>query len=131
MIIQQEKTNIVTIIVSCISTALITFICFIALGSFYSAINHRVGLNIFVWIITISISYFIYYGLHWLAKLINKKICAPKLLNVWAVLSGLVIVTIVCLFRSENIDDYLYVEIMGLISGIIAFFQIIYSLKKK
>ena len=131
LIMQQEKNNVLSIIVSSVSTAILTFICFVLLGTFYTATEHSIGTNIFVWIITVVVAYFIYYGFHWLVKIIFKKISSPKLYNMWAIISVLIFITLVCLFRSENVDDYLYVEIMGLISGVAGTLEIIHSFKRK
>lgn len=128
---QQGKNNILSIIISSFITAILTFICFVLLGSFYTASEHSIGTNIFVWIITVVVAYFIYYGFHWLMKIIFRKISPPKLYNMWAIISGLAFITLLCLFRSEGTDDYLYVEIMGLISGIVGMLEIIHDIKQK
>lgn len=128
---QQGKNNVLSIIISSFITAILTFVCFVLLGIFYTANEHSIGTNIFVWIITVVVAYFIYYGLHWLIKIIFKKIPSPKLYNMWAIVSGLTIITLFCLFRSESTDDYLYVEIMGLISGVVGTLEIIHSIKQK
>lgn len=128
---QQEKNSVLAIVVSSIITIILTFICYVVLGTFYTANNHSIGMNIFVWIITSIVAYFIYYGLHWLIKVIFKKISSPKLYNIWAIISGLAFITLICLFRAENTDDYLYVEIMGLISGVVGTLEIIHSIRLK
>jgi amino acid transporter len=125
---QQEKNKISTVsfILSIISTTILTPILFVLLGSFYVALEHPIGLNIFVWILIDILSYLIFYVIFLIIKK-SKKEKAPKFYNGWALLSGLLVITIICFFTSYNIDDYLYVEVMAAVSGLYAMFQIIYE----
>ena len=119
------------IIISCVATSILSFVCFVILGTFYKAINHSVGLNVIVWILTVILGYMIYYGFHWLIKLFFKSAFTPKLYNIRAILSGLVTLTLVCLFTSQNSDEYLFLEVMGTISSVAAIFELVYSIRFK
>ena len=126
---QQEKNNKnkLSFILSLISTALITPILFVILGSFYVALEHPIGLNIFLWVLLDILAYSIFYIVYLIIRK-SRKQNAPKFYNGWALLSGLLSITIICFITSYNIDDYLFVEVMGAISGLYALFQIIYEI---
>lgn len=123
---QQEK-NKFSFVFSIIFTAIFTPILYILLGAFYNAIDYPIGLNILIWVTIVILAYSISYIILCLISKCRKK-PFPRFYNGWALFSGLLSVTVLCLISSYNIDDYLYVEVMGLLSGIYALFQIIYDI---
>lgn len=131
---QQEKNKInkVPFILSILTTIILTPILFVILGSFYVALEHPIGLNVLIWVIIDILAYTIFYVVFLIIKKAKKE-TAPKFYNGWALLSGLLTITIICFITSYNVDDYLFVEVMGLLSGLYALFQIIYEIiiKKK
>jgi hypothetical protein len=128
---QQEKNKFFKFILPIIYTCILTFVCFLILGTFYRAVEQSVGLNILAWASTVIAAYYLYFLTALLLSRIFKKFDKPKIYNGWAILSGLFLITVICLFNSSEIDDYLFVEIMGLISGIFGTFQIIFELVLK
>ncbi len=131
---QERNNNIKTIIVSSVVVSFFSFIFFVLLGTFYKATDHTVGLNVVVWSLTIFTAYYFYYGIHWIFTLLFKKVSKPQLINSWAIVCGFITIAVVCLFNSSSVDDYLYVEIMSGISGVVSIGQILYSvlsIKKK
>ena len=127
---QQEKNNKFEIINAILFTILCTILFFLVLGTFYVATEHSIGVNILVWLTTVFTAYYFYYLISLLLNKIRKTNIKPKKYNGWAIFAGLLSITIICLLNSFNIDDYLFVEIMGLISGLYGTFEIIFTINK-
>ena len=110
------------------STSVLTIVYFVILGTFYKTVEHKLLVNVLVWLITIFIAYYSYYSVYWIFKFFIKKLSKPIAFDGWSVFAGLFVVTIVCLIDSFSLNDYLYIEVMAGISGIVSTLQIIYSL---
>lgn len=125
---QLEKNKVLYYVILFIVMAIFTPVGFVILGSFYKAIEHRTITNIIVWIIVMCICYYIYYGLHWLFKIIfkRKKINKPKIFDVWAIVFGSTIVTIICWLIDE--DGYLFVDIVWGVATLIGLGQFVVPL---
>ena len=104
---------------------------FVLLGFFYKAIEHSIGLNILVWLITIILAHSFVYILRWLFNLIRKKKIRCSYIDFKSLAIGAASLAIVCLFGAKSLDDYLYLVIMTGISGIVATIEIILRLKEK
>ncbi len=130
-IMRQEKSKLICKeIISIVSTILFSIVFFVVLGTFYKAIEHPLAINIIVWIITILAAYYFYYGIYWLVKLCARKISSPNLFDGWSIFAGILSVLVVCLFNAVEPDDYLYVEIMGWISGAVGTLQLLFTFFK-
>ena len=125
---QLEKNKILYYVILFVAMSIFTSIGFVILGSFYKAIEHKTITNIIVWIIVMCICYYIYYGLHWLFKIIfkRKKINKPKIFDVWAIVFGSTIVTIICWLIDE--DGYLFVDIVWGVATLIGLGQFVVPL---
>lgn len=119
--------------IAIVSTSILTIVYFVVLGTFYKAIEHKVLINILVWLATIFGAYYTYYSIYWIFKIFIKILTKPLCFDGWSILAGLIVITIICLLDSNSLNEFLYVEIMSGISGIVATLQIIYSvfLKQK
>ena len=128
---QLEKNKILYYVILFVIMSIFTPIGFLTLGSFYKAVEHRTITNIIVWIIVMCICYYIYYGMYWLFKIIfkRKKINKPKIFDVWAIVFGSTIVTIICWFIDE--DGYLFVDIVWCAATFIGLGQFFVPLFKK
>ena len=110
-------------LLSSIITGLLSLINYIILGTFYIAINHTILVNIIVWTTTVIISFSIYYFIYYL--IVRKKKKFGPILNGYAIASGCLSILLACLAMSYTLNDYLYVEVMGYLTGISALPQII------
>lgn len=125
---QLEKNKILYYVILFVAMSIFTSIGFVILGSFYKAIEHKTITNIIVWIIVMCICYYIYYGLHWLFKIIfkRKKINKPKIFDVWAIVFGSTVITIICWLIDE--DGYLFVDIVWGVATLIGLGQFVVPL---
>ena len=130
---QREKSKITFgDIFFYVCVALVTCVFFVLLGLFYKAIEHSIGLNILVWLITIILAHSFVYILRWLFNLIRKKKIRHSYIDFKSLASGAASVAIICLFGAKSLDDYLYLSIMAGISGIVATIEgVLYFRKKK
>lgn len=125
---QLEKNKILYYVILFVAMSIFTPIGFVILGSFYKAIEHRTITNVIVWITVMCICYYIYYGLYWLFKIIfkNKKINKPKIFDVWAIVFGSTVITIICWLIDE--DGYLFVDIVWGVATLIGLGQFVVPL---
>lgn len=124
---QPERNSFWKRLIAIASTSILTIVYFVVLGTFYKAVEHKLLTNVLVWLITIFVAYYSYYLVYWIFKIFIKKLSKPFVFDGWSVFAGLFVVTIFCLIDSLSLNDYLYIEVMAGISGIVATLQIIYS----
>ena len=130
---QQAGSNVKIVakkILSCLPTNLIVIVCFILLGTFYDANEHSILWNIIIWCLTIFIGHLFCVLIKFAINKIFKKSLSVKLLDLWSFCSSLLIVSIICLIFSKNVDDYLFIEVMGIVSAILGIFSLAYECKK-
>lgn len=122
---QLEKNKVIYYVILFVAMLIFTPIGFLTLGTFYKALEHRTITNIIVWIIVMCICYYIYYGMYWLFKIIfkRKKINKPKIFDIWAIVFGTTIVSVICWMIDE--DGYLFIDMIGGIATFIGLGQFV------
>ncbi|MDD4154737.1 MAG: hypothetical protein PHT30_04960 [Bacilli bacterium] len=110
----------------------LTFPAFVILGTFYVAIENTILVNILVWLLTIIISFAAFFIPYYLITRFVKKLRKRQgpFINGWAIAAGYLTILIVCLANSYQLNDYLFVEISGSMSGIVGLIQLIVDLSK-
>lgn len=108
----KMKNRLIKEIFFSVLTAFLTVVLFLLTGSFYVANDHSVMLNIIVWILLVMASYTIIY----LFSLIKHKY---SYYDGYAIMSGFLVVLIICLFKTKEGTSYLYVDSFVLFSSII------------
>lgn len=117
------KELILYYILSSIITGILSLISYIILGTFYIATTHTILVNIIVWTTTVIISFLIYYFIYYL--IVRKKKKFGPILNGYAIAFGFLTILLACLAMSYSLNDYLYIEVMGYMTGISALPQIL------
>lgn len=110
-------------IILCCVAALLTFFIFAVAGRIYSATDHTILTSIIVWTIALVLSYFLTMLIPFI---IYKRIYYDGLV----VVASLGTVIICCLARSKNLDDYLFVSVVGFVFTILGGFELILRLGK-
>ena len=101
----------------CVPAAILSFILFVLLGNIYDPFSHSIFLNIIVWFTVGIIPYILVF-----IPFYNKK--KNKYIDGFVPMSSYGVILIICLFRSKQIEDYLYVTCFLSISSIVTIIQL-------
>ena len=107
--------------------AILTVLLFIILGNFYKANDHSIGVNVLVWLAVVVVAHTLTYVGNYALK--KGRSCRPYF-DLLSITIALITVTLICLFKSQELEDYLFVSVMGGASGIAGTFQLLSAAKR-